>query len=147
MPTDDQLSEWERSNAAYPDHLVPVDQEQWPTMDNSPVQTGSVAIGAYRSNAFVVIVWREPSGFVRLSVNRTDWDDGQGRFRDNIGWDDLQRLKAEAGFSDVAAVEIYPPDQHVLNTANIRHLFLLPSSPAFMWERDGANYVKLSEAA
>lgn len=104
-------------------------------MDGSPVQTGSVAIGAFRSRDFVVIVWQEPSGYQRLSINRTEWDESQGRFRGDISWDDLQRLKSEAGFGDVAAVEVYPPDDHVLNTVNLRHLFLMPSNPPFMWQR------------
>lgn len=115
------------------DRLVPVDRQQWPSMTGSPIQTGSVAIGAYQSRDFVVVVWRELSGITRLSINRTEWDGHKGRFCDNIGWDDLQRLKAEAGYGDVPAVEVYPPDQHVLNTANIRHLFLLPDAPPFMW--------------
>lgn len=102
-------------------------------MANSPIQTGSVAIAAYRSRTFVVIVWQELSGFQRLSINRTEWDEREGRFRGDIGWDDLQRLKSEAGFGDVSAVELYPPDDEVLNTVNLRHLFLLPSSPPFMW--------------
>lgn len=115
------------------DRLAPIDRRHWPDMSASPIQTGSVAVGAYRNRDFVVIVWQEPGGFTRLSINRTEWDEGKGRFRDNIGWDDLQRLKAEAGYGDVAAVEVYPPDQHILNTANMQHLFLLPTAPPFMW--------------
>lgn len=128
-----QLEELERNNNLFPDHLVPMGPEHWPDMANSPIQTGSVVIAAYRSRAFVVIVWQEPSGFQRLSVNRTEWDEAEGRFRGDISWDDLQRLKSEAGYGDVAAVELYPPDHDVLNTVNLRHLFLLPSIPPFMW--------------
>lgn len=135
-PTAEQLEEWKRGNDCFPEHLVPVARENWPDMAGSPFQTGSVAIGAYRSNAFVVVAWSEPSGFTRLSINRTEWDESKGRFRDNISWDDLQRLKAEAGYGDVPAVELYPPDQHVLNTANLRHLFLMPLAPPFMWLRE-----------
>jgi hypothetical protein len=132
-PTAEQLREWKLSNARFPEHLVPVAPEHWPDMAGSPIKTGSIAIGAFRSNAFVVVVWIEPNGFTRLSINRTEWDEREGRFRDNIGWDDLQRLKAEAGYGDVPAVELYPPDQHVMNTVNMRHLFLLPIAPPFMW--------------
>lgn len=129
MPTTEQIEAWGQSNDQYPKHLVPVARESWP--DTS--QFGGLAIGAFRSRDFVVVVWAEPNGFTRLSVNRTDWDGGAGRFRDNISWDDLQRLKSEAGFGDVPAVELFPPDQHVINTANLRHLFLMPSLPPFMW--------------
>jgi hypothetical protein len=124
-----QLEEIDRTNNLFPDHLVPIGPEHWPT--TSP--TDSVPIGAFRSKAFVVIVWQELSGFQRLSINRTEWDEHEGRFRGDISWDDLQRLKSEAGFGDVSAVELYPPDGQVLNTANLRHLFLLTSAPAFMW--------------
>ena len=129
QPTPEQIREWEESNAHFPEHLVPVAEEYWPPV--SPF--GGVAIGAFRSRAFVVVVWNEPDGMTRLSVNRTDWDESEGRFRGNIGWDDLQRLKSEAGFGDVPAVELYPPDSQVMNTGNLRHLFLLPSAPPFMW--------------
>jgi hypothetical protein len=138
-PTAAQIQEWAASNDHFPDHLVPVARERWPDPKDSPF--GSVPIGAFRSREFVVVVWSEPTGFTRLSINRTDWDDSEGRFRGNIGWDDLQRLKSEAGFGDAAAVEVYPPDQHVMNTANLRHLFLLPAAPPFMWQHS------ISEAA
>lgn len=135
----DPLHILKRNNELYPDHLVPVGPEHWPDMTNSPIQTGSVCVGAYRSNAFVVIEWQEPNGFTRLSVNRTDWDEREGRFRGDISWDDLQRLKSEAGYGDVPAAELYPPDRDVLNTANLRHLFLLPSAPPFMWQTGDFN--------
>lgn len=135
MPTAEQIQGWEQGNAHFPAHLVPVERQQWP--DEAPF--GGVAIGAYRSRDFVVVVWEEPTGFTRLSINRTHWDDETGRFKDNIGWDDLQRLKAEAGYGDIPAVELYPPDNHVVNTANIRHLFLLPSPPPFMFDRTNSS--------
>ena len=138
MPTPEQIAEWQRANDHFPARLVPVEKDQWP----ATAPFGGVAIGAYRSRDFVVVVWAEPSGFTRLSVNRTDWDEKEGRFRGDISWDDLQRLKSEAGFGDATAVEIYPPEDHVMNTANLRHLFLLPSTPPFMWLQ-----TKLSEAA
>lgn len=130
-----QLQEIEHNNKLFPDHLVPMGPEYWPDMAASPIQTGSIVIAAFRSREFVVILWQELSGFQRLSVNRTEWDEREGRFRGNISWDDLQRLKSEAGFGDIAAVELYPPDDQVMNTVNLRHLFLLPSNPPFMWQR------------
>lgn len=137
-PTNAQLMELKRNNGMFSERLVKVDRELWPPEIHWPLQNGSVPIAVYRSNAFVVIEWLEPNGFTRLSVNRTEWDRDKGRFRDNIGWDDLQRLKAEAGYGNVSAVELYPPDSHVLDTANVRHLFLLPSPPPFMWTHDFA---------
>lgn len=132
-PTAAQLREMKRQNARFPAHLVTVPPEQWPDMSKSPHQSGSQVLAAYRSRAFLVAIWLEPNGFTRMSVNRSEWDERKGRFRDDISWDDLQRLKAEAGFGDMCAVEIYPPDEHVVNVANMRHIFLINGSPAFMW--------------
>jgi hypothetical protein len=64
---------------------------------------------------------------------RTEYDPDTCRPRDGIGWDDLQRLKGEAGYGEYCAVEIYPPDADVVNVANMRHLFILKSPPAMMW--------------
>jgi hypothetical protein len=124
-----------RQNALFPVHLKAIPREQWPDITISPFESGSVPLAVFRSRAFVVVAWIEPSGFTRISVNRTEWDERKGRFRDDISWDDLQRLKAEAGFGDMCALEVYPPDAHVVNVANMRHLFLVSGEPAFMWKR------------
>lgn len=70
---------------------------------------------------------------MRLSINKTShngdtWDD-------NITWDELQKIKNECGYGDACAVEIFPPDESVVNVANMRHLWLLPEPPSFMWNR------------
>jgi hypothetical protein len=75
----------------------------------------------------------DDSGTDRLSINRADIDN-YGMWLDGITWDDLQRIKAEIGFGDRWAVEIFPPDNKVINVANIRHLWLLPTEPDFGWK-------------
>jgi len=135
-PTSAQLREMKRQNASHPAHLVRVPRELWPDMSKAPGGgTGSVPLACFRSRAFLAVAWLEPNGFTRLSVNRTEWDERKQRFRDDISWDDLQRLKAEAGFADFCALEIYPPDCHVVNVANMRHIFIVPTPPRFMWKR------------
>ncbi len=47
-----------------------------------------------------------------------------GRWDDNITWDDLQRVKREVGYGDAYAIEVYPRDADVVNVANMRHLWL-----------------------
>jgi hypothetical protein len=135
-PTAAQLRQLKRNNARFPMHLVAIPRDQWPDMSKSPYQSVSIPLAAYRSRAFMVGVWREPNNCMRLSINRTEWDERKQRFRDDISWDDLQRLKAEAGYADMCAVEVYPPDQHIVNVANMRHLFLVANPPPFMWVRD-----------
>lgn len=51
-----------------------------------------------------------------------------GSFRGDITWNELQQVKRDCGRGDVWAVEIYPPDQYVVDAANLRHLWLLPPS-------------------
>jgi hypothetical protein len=139
-PSAAQLRELKRTNLSYPKHLVDLPRECWPDMNRSPFLTGSVPVKVMRSRSFMLVVWREANDYFRLSVNRTEWDERQKRFRDDISWDDLQRLKAEAGFGDLCAVEVYPPDEHVVNVANMRHLFLTTELP-FMWRRSNQSSV------
>lgn len=130
-PTAAQLRQLKRDNLKYPDHLVEIPASEWPP--NLPMVSGSgtFIVRVYRSRKFQVLVW-DQDGTIRLSVNRTEWDHSQKRYREDISWDDLQRLKREAGYGLACAVELFPPDANVINVANMRHLFLVPQPP-FMW--------------
>lgn len=82
-------------------------------------------IAVFRSRDFLVQIFPATESIVRMSVNRTELRQ-DGRWSDEISWDELQRLKAEAGYGDLDAIEIYPPDKDVVNVANMRHLWILP---------------------
>ena len=87
---------------------------------------------AWRSRGFLVQQFTAPAPAIcRLSILRTTL--AGDRWADNITWDEIQRLKAEAGFGSAWAVEIYPDDREVVCVANIRHIWLLPEAPAFAW--------------
>lgn len=131
-PTKQQVRELRKRNADFPEHLIAVPAELWSAETPINSSAASVRVGVLRSRDFLVQVF-EQGETLRLSVNRTDWDENLGRWKENITWDDLQRLKRAAGFADFAAVEIFPPDEHVVNVANMRHLFLLKTPPKFMW--------------
>ena len=88
--------------------------------------------GVWRSRSFLVCLWFE-GAHKRLTVNRTRIVNG--KWEQNISWDELMRLKAEAGYADWWAIEIYPPTEHVVNVANMRHLWLLEEKPAMAWEK------------
>lgn len=96
---------------------------------------------AWRSRRFLVqefdvMLDRRPlAGHVRLTVNRAAIDAHTGEWLAGIGRDDLQAIKAEAGYGDREAVEVYPPDRRVVNVANLRHLWILPSGARvpFSW--------------
>lgn len=71
---------------------------------------------------------------MRLTVCRCAVDDSGG-WKEGISWDELMRLKDEAGFGDVACVELYPPNDDVVNVANLRHLWTLNEPPPWMWKK------------
>jgi hypothetical protein len=57
-----------------------------------------------------------------LRVKRLD---GKG----DIPWDHLQLVKNETAGSEAVAIEIYPPEDKLINDANIRHLWVVDSIP------------------
>jgi len=65
----------------------------------------------YRAVAF------QDQDAIRLDIQRKDEQDG-------ITWDELQTIKNSCGFADKDAVEFYPKQQDVINTANYRHLYI-----------------------
>lgn len=133
-PTGAQLREMRRENMRWPERLAAVPREQWPAA--SEANAGArPRIAFWRSRKFLVQAFDEGAGCIRLSVNRTEWDERAKRFRDDIDWDDLQRLKGEAGYGAHCALEVLPPEGFVVNVANMRHIFILPigEAPAFMW--------------
>ena len=83
----------------------------------------------------------EMPGYERLSIGRCELDEDLSiarnapHWRDGISWDELQQIKAQCGRGDRCAVELYPPDEMVVNVANLRHLFVYPpcERPAFVW--------------
>ncbi|WP_242137340.1 hypothetical protein [Sphingomonas sp. TREG-RG-20F-R18-01] len=125
-PTSQQLRDMRRQSRVWPVELIGVSRSEWPV-------DGAVRLDVMRSRQFLVQIFPEADGILRLSVNRTEWNERQQRWRDDISWDDRQRLKREAGYGDRWAVEIYPADSDIVNVANMRHLWLLPSAPSFAW--------------
>lgn len=90
---------------------------------------------AWLSRYFLVQLFRE-NGTVRITVNRTAYDMDTKQWAQGITWDELQEIKREIGRGDVWAVELYPPDIAVVNDANMRHLWVLDTAPAFGWNQD-----------
>ncbi len=62
-----------------------------------------------------------PWGLMRhLKVWRDDGKDG-------ISWDILQEIKDELLGQDAMAVEVYPPQDQLVNETNMRHLWEVPA--------------------
>jgi hypothetical protein len=115
----------QQENRKYPDRMV---EEPIPIS-----MSEGVPCRAWRSRRFLAGLYRTSTpGVVRLTVNRADATI-QGEWLEGITWDDLQRVKRECGFGGLCAVEVFPPDEQVVNVANMRHLFLLPDVPDYVW--------------
>ncbi len=131
--TRQQLAQLREENKRFPvDRLVEIPRADWPhSRDN--------LIRVLRNRDFLVQVFDESAvggaGVLRLSIQRCAFDRASGRWIDGITWDDLQHLKTLAGYGDQAAIELFPPDRHVVNVANLRHIWIVPDAPAFMWRR------------
>lgn len=116
----------ERENQNWPVMLKEIPPRDW------PASTPPGLLRVLRSRDFLVQIYSAPAPAIyRLSANRTSLDGS--RWSDLITWDELQRLKREAGYSSMWAVEIYPPDDSAVNVANMRHLWLTLEAPAFAW--------------
>lgn len=116
-------------NRNYPPHLVQIPREEWPEQ----YQNSQIVAEVWRSRfMFVQISFPDKFGIERISVNLTRFTLG-GNYQDGITWDELQDVKKRVGRGDKCAVEIYPPDDKFINEANIRHLWVLPVPPPFMW--------------
>lgn len=114
-----------KENAKWPLHLKQIPRDIWPSQRPDVLEV-------WRSRGFLVQIYAEKNGHIRMSVNRTR------HTGDNwvaaITWDELMRLKRECGRGDLDALELYPADADVVNVANIRHLFFPPGPVAFKWE-------------
>lgn len=128
-----QRRELQRQNAKMPRELRLVPREQWPLEH----QRGAI-VRVWRSREFLVQEYAERAPvLVRLSVLRTTVDPQAARWVDGITWDQLQQIKAECGYSDHDALELYPIDADVVNVANLRHLWVMREHVAFAWRNAG----------
>ncbi len=108
-----------------PFEVVP--PEDWPAGVAAPA-------GLYRlrkNSRFIVFECHARGGAALLMVQRLDGQPG-------ITWDELYAVKALCGYADHEAVEIYPEASRLVNSANMRHLFVLPGRMPFGIDRDRA---------
>jgi hypothetical protein len=108
-----------------------VPKENWPqSTDNSRV------LKVFFNENFLVQIIKD-GDFNRISVNKTKYNLIKGKpvWIDGITWDELQEIKNSIGYADKWCVECFPPDEHVVNVAPIRHLWVLDKPPAFGWKK------------
>lgn len=110
--------------------LVPVPMNEWPkSLLFNPLRV-------WRSREFLVQEYIE-NNHIRISVTDARKVHGFGKedfkFGKAITWDELQWIKRQIGYDDRCAVEVYPPDDLIVNEANMRHLWILPEVPEYCW--------------
>lgn len=129
-PSRAELRFMEAENKRFPvNRLVEIPRDEWPVRDHPKLAR------VLRCRDFLVQVFAEPGDVLRLSIQRCAFDRTSGRWVDGITWDDLQHLKTLAGYGERTALEVFPPDADMVNVANLRHLWIVPEAPAFMWRR------------
>lgn len=102
---------------------------------------GATPVEAWRSKYFLAVLFDEPGQpYQRLTVNRCAIDTRTGGWADGIPWDELQRIKSEIGLGDRWAIEVFPPDDRVVNVAAMRHLWVFPAgeTPGYGWNFSSA---------
>lgn len=107
--------------------LTPIPESYWP---GTSEEVGRFA--CWKSRKYLVQLFQEPDDIIRMTVCRVQVGKGS-RWNDDITWDELNEIKAEIGYFESWAVEMYPPDDHLVNVANMRHLWILPEAPGYGW--------------
>lgn len=121
-------------NKKWPIIPIRMPRHQWPYDD------ADNRVAVWRCKFYLIQEFDESTAdggikdVIRLSINRTLLND-DGMWRDDISWDDLQWIKNCIGYGDRFAVEIYPAEHEVVNVANMRHLWVLPYPPSYVWRK------------
>lgn len=115
-----------RIHIAKPNRLMPVPKWKWPATNDRK------RIEVWLSDKYLVQVFDEGHS-LRMSVNRVTVRD-DGKWDDNLTWDELQDIKGQIGRGNKYAIEIYPRDCDVVNVANMRHLWILPKMLQIGWK-------------
>lgn len=113
--------------------LIEVPKQEWP--DSAP----PALVKLFRSNEFLVQQYRD-GDYIRLTVNRAttsaeDYETNGQDWQGDIDWEEMQKLKAQCGFKNQWAVEVFPPDREIVNVASMRHLWVLPAEPEYGWTK------------
>lgn len=120
----------------YPKQLTLLPKNEWPA-EWAEVDFQK-PIEIWVSRKFLAQIFDASSdeyhGLLRLSVNRTRYN-SRG-WKGDITWDELQQIKHDVGLGNCYAIEIYPQDTHVINIANIRHLWVLDKPFNIGWGYD-----------
>jgi hypothetical protein len=123
--TREQRRQLERDNEKQPILLTTVSRALWPQCNPMPTDV-------LRNKWYLVKIFAEPNGVIRVTVNRTTVTP-DGEWLDGITWDDLMEIKRHIGMKDMYAIEILPREKDVVNVGNLRHFWVLPQPLDIGW--------------
>lgn len=112
------------------DSFQEVPKEKWPTnTDNTTV------LKVFFNKNFLVQIIDDRNGYNRITVSKTKSKMIRGIrvWMDGITWDELQSIKNAVGYENSWCVECFPPENKIINVANMRHLWILPEVPKYCW--------------
>ena len=110
-----------QNHARFTDEMRPIPPSEW------PAQSLVTPTEVWASRRFLAQIFMERHA-IRISVCRTTLGK-DGRWQDQITWDDLQRIKREIGRGEQCALEVYPAESDLVNVANMRHLWIPIANP------------------
>lgn len=82
------------------------------------------SLGVWESDEYAAAAFNDGTA-IRLDICRHDLKDG-------LTWDQLREIKNQCGFADFDGIEFYPREKDVINTGNIRHLYLFKDQLPFI---------------
>ena len=129
-PTKEQIRQLRADNAKYSSYFQEIPFNEWPY--GSPPSLTQV----WRNRNFLVQVHKEANSLGvshRVTICRTEVDGNQ--WKDGISWEEIQTIKDAIGFADHDAVEVYPMRRDIINVANMRHLWIMPTPLLFAWRK------------
>lgn len=115
--------------ARRPAVMTEIPRSRWPAGYESDSRA---PILAYESQKFCAQVYRAIPDGLRLSICRVTLRD-DGKWEENLSWDELMQVKRECGYGDWYGVEVYPRDRGIVNVANMRHLWLMERPLSIGW--------------
>lgn len=97
-------------------------------------------VKVFQNYDFLVQVFEE-FGHIRLTINRIEhtFQKQKPIWRDKILWDEILQIKQSIGYDEYWGLECFPPQEHFINLANMRHIFLFKEKPKFCWVKGNDN--------
>jgi hypothetical protein len=86
---------------------------------------GEDAIGVWENATYYCAAFACDNA-IRLSIMRHDLKDG-------LTWDEIRAVKKDCGFADFDALEFYPKESDIVNTGNMRHIFIFEKELPLIW--------------